>query len=100
MKDSRVIQFPSSARPAQAGRLLIPSRLRDARKVARLSQVDLAGLIGVSRQAVSAYERGDKFPEPPTFQKIADVLRQPIIFFTDADREGFGTQSTRFYRKF
>jgi transcriptional regulator with XRE-family HTH domain len=94
MGNNRVIQFPSAAsRAMQAGRLLIPSKLRDARKVARLSQGDLANLIGVSRQAVSAYERGDKSPEPTTFQKIAEVLRQPVIFFTGVDREVFGAQS-------
>jgi Zn-dependent peptidase ImmA (M78 family)/transcriptional regulator with XRE-family HTH domain len=101
MGNNRVIQFPSPpARATQAGRLLIPSKLRDARKVARLSQGDLANLIGVSRQAVSAYECGDKSPEPATFQKIVEVLCQPVGFFTSADREVFGAQSARFYRKF
>jgi transcriptional regulator with XRE-family HTH domain len=77
-----VVQFPGpAARANQAGRLLIPSKLRDARKVARLSQGDLSDRIGVSRQAVSAYERGDKSPEPATFHKIADVLGQPVNFF-------------------
>jgi len=79
---------------------LIPSKLRDARKVARLSQTELADRIGVSRQAVSAYERGDKSPEPATFEKIADVLQQPVAFFTNGDRESFGAPSTKFFRKF
>jgi Zn-dependent peptidase ImmA (M78 family)/transcriptional regulator with XRE-family HTH domain len=101
MGNNRILQFPNpAARAMQAGRLLIPSKLRDARKVARLTQGELANLIGVSRQAISAYERGDKSPEPATFQKIAEVLRQPVNFFTSADREVFGAQSTRFYRKF
>lgn len=98
---SSVIQFPGpAARAAQAGRLLIPSRLRDARKVARLSQTELAERVGVSRQAVSAYERGDKSPEPATFEKIADVLKQPVPFFTNADGDAFGTSTTKFFRKF
>jgi Zn-dependent peptidase ImmA (M78 family)/DNA-binding XRE family transcriptional regulator len=101
MAENRVAQFPTSAaRAIQAGRLLIPSRLRDARKVARLSQGDLGNHIGVSRQAVSAYERGDKSPEPATFLKISEILGQPVSFFTNADRGSFGTQNTRFYRKF
>src|SRR5436190_24388729 len=101
MATNKIVQFPTpAARANQAGRLLIPSKLRDARKVARLSQGDLGDLIGVSRQAVSAYERGDKSPEPTTFQKIAEVLGQPVGFFTTADREVFGNASTRFYRKF
>lgn len=101
MVNNRVLQFPTpAARAQQAGRLLIPSKLRDARKVARLSQGDLGDLVGVSRQAVSAYERGDKSPEPATFQKIADVLKQPVSFFTSADRPEFGTAGACFYRKF
>lgn len=101
MANNRVVQFPTpAARAHQAGRLLIPSKLRDARKVARLSQGDLSELIGVSRQAVSSYERGDKSPEPATFQKIADVLRQPVGFFTNADSAEFGSPGARFYRKF
>jgi Zn-dependent peptidase ImmA (M78 family)/DNA-binding XRE family transcriptional regulator len=101
MATNKIVQFPSpAARASQAGRLLIPSKLRDARKVARLSQGDLGDLIGVSRQAVSAYERGDKSPEPTTFQKISDVLRQPVNFFTNPDSQRFGAAGARFYRKF
>ena len=101
MASNRVVQFPSSAaRANQAGRLLIPSKLRDARKVARLSQGDLGDRIGVSRQAVSAYERGDKSPEPTTFQKIAEVLDQPLSFFINPDNPRFGSAGARFYRKF
>jgi Zn-dependent peptidase ImmA (M78 family)/transcriptional regulator with XRE-family HTH domain len=98
---SSVVQFPGPAvRALQAGRLLIPSRLRDARKVGRLSQTELAERIGVSRQAVSAYERGDKSPEPATFQKIADILQQPVAFFTNGDGAAFGASTTKFFRKF
>lgn len=96
-----VVQFPGpAARALQAGRLLIPSKLRDARKVARLSQTELADRIGVSRQAVSAYERGDKSPEPATFEKIAEVLKQPVAFFTSGDGASFGASTTKFFRKF
>src|SRR5258705_5057449 len=101
MATNKIVQFPSPAvRASQAGRLLIPSKLRDARKVARLSQGDLGDLIGVSRQAVSAYERGDKSPEPATFQKISDVLKQPVNFFTSPDSQRFGAAGAKFYRKF
>jgi Zn-dependent peptidase ImmA (M78 family)/transcriptional regulator with XRE-family HTH domain len=95
-----VVHFPGpAARASQAGRLLIPSKLRDARKVARLSQTELADRIGVSRQSVSAYERGDKSPEPATFQKIADILGQPVAFFTTENAESFGVATTKFFRK-
>ncbi|ESZ26923.1 XRE family transcriptional regulator [Mesorhizobium sp. L2C084A000] len=99
MPDNKVLQFPSAVRASGAGRLLIPSKLRDARKVARLSQGDLGDRVGITRQSISAYERGDKLPEPATFQKIADVLGQPVAYFTNPDGPLFGNSTTRFYRK-
>ncbi len=101
MATNKIIQFPTAAaRASQVGRLLIPSKLRDARKVARLSQGDLGDLVGVSRQAISTYERGDKSPEPSTFQKISEVLGQPVNFFTSPDGSRFGSAGAKFYRKF
>jgi Zn-dependent peptidase ImmA (M78 family)/DNA-binding XRE family transcriptional regulator len=100
MRNDGIIEFPlAAARAMPAGRLLIPAKLRDARKVARLTQGELGEKIGVTRQAVSAYERGDKSPEPLTFQKIAETLRQPVNFFTTPDGPQFGNSSARFYRK-
>ena len=100
MPDNKVIQFQPIARANHAGRLLIPSRLRDARKVKQFSQENLGDKVGVTRQAISAYERGDKFPDPSTFQRISEALGQPVTYFTNGDSQDFGTASARFYRKF
>lgn len=94
---SNIVQFPS--RPAGGGRM-IPSRLRDARKVKRWSQEELGERIGVTRQAVSAFERGSRLPEPGTFSAIVEQLEQPPAYFTTEDAPIFGDFSTRFYRKF
>lgn len=94
-----IIEFPTAARAATAGRRLIPSRLQDARRALRLTQTDLAEQVGVTRQAVSAYERGDKAPEAETFQKISEALGQPAAFFTTPDAPDFGQYSVRFFRK-
>jgi len=94
-----IVQFPA-ARSTGSGRLLIPARLRDARKVLRLSQEELGERVGVTRQAISAFERGSRTPDPDTFAAMASVLDQPIGFFTSADAPTFGDFSTRFYRKF
>jgi Zn-dependent peptidase ImmA (M78 family)/transcriptional regulator with XRE-family HTH domain len=99
-ENDNVVGFPTAARATPAGRRLIPARLREARKLMRLSQVDLADKIGVSRQAVSAYERGDKAPDTEPFQRMAEVLRQPAAFFTKEDSPTFGEYSVKFYRKF
>lgn len=95
----KVVRFPGAARVSSVGRLLIPSRLKDARKAARLTQGELGEKIGVTRQAVSAYERGDKVPEPMVFQRIVEALKQPTTFFTGDGPSVFGQFSTRFFRK-
>lgn len=94
-----IVQFPA-ARSNRSGRLLIPARLRDARKFLRLSQEDLAEKIGVSRQAVSQFERGERSPDAATFASMVEALEQPPGFFTTEEPPVFGRYSTRFYRKF
>ncbi|CAN5183441.1 XRE family transcriptional regulator [soil metagenome] len=100
MADSNVFDFPTpAARAAPAGRRLIPARLLDARKALRLTQEQLGSRVGVTRQSIAAYEAGDKTPEAETFAALAAELKQPIAFFTAADRPVFGEYSPRFFRK-
>ena len=94
-----IIQFPAAARQ-QAVRRLNTGRLRAARKAARMSQGELGDAIGVSRQAVSTYERGDKSPDPETFDKIAITLKQPPRYFLVQDLPLFGEFGAKFFRKF
>jgi Zn-dependent peptidase ImmA (M78 family)/transcriptional regulator with XRE-family HTH domain len=97
---ANIVEFPSAARATPAGRRLIPARLVDARKAARLNQTELSERIGVTRQAVSTYERGDRIPEAETFSRICEVLAQPAAFFTTEEAPVFGDYSVRFFRKF
>lgn len=96
---NNVFPFPSAAHADRIGRLLIPERLTEARLAARITQTDLAERVGVSRQAVSSYEQGDKNPEPNVMARIASVLEQPISFFTKQERRDFGKHSATFFRK-
>jgi Zn-dependent peptidase ImmA (M78 family)/transcriptional regulator with XRE-family HTH domain len=96
---AKVINFPGAER-ATPIRRLVPSRLRDARLVRRLNQSELAALVDISRQAISAFEQGEKSPEPGTMSRIADVLAQPVSFFATEDLPVFGDPSTRFLRAF
>lgn len=98
-KTDNIVNFPA-ARSNRSRRLLIPGRLRDARKFLRLSQEELGERIGVTRQAISQFERGDRSPDAETFAAIVDALEQPRGFFTTEDAPVFGAYSTRFYRKF
>ncbi|WP_081628631.1 helix-turn-helix domain-containing protein [Novispirillum itersonii] len=96
---NNVIRFPKAARDDNHGRRLIPARLLEARLAKRLNQTEVANLIGVSRQAISSYELGDKVPEPPTMHALAEALEQPISFFTKEVTPSFGVFSTNFFRK-
>ena len=93
-----VFSFAAAARRIAPARRLVPGRLRDARMAKRLNQAELGEAIGKTRQAVSAYETGEKTPEGITLAAIAQVLEQPVLYFTAPDREGFGAFGTRFFR--
>jgi Zn-dependent peptidase ImmA (M78 family)/transcriptional regulator with XRE-family HTH domain len=80
--------------------LIIPERLREAREAMELSMTDLAEKIGVSRQAVSLYEDGQRAPEPEILMRIVQVLQQPIAYFTTSRPPTFGHRGTRFFRAF
>ena len=98
-KNNNVVTFPSAAHESRVGRLLVPDALTEARQAARLTQTELANRVGVSRQAISAYEQGGKSPEPEVMRKISDALDQPVSFFTKTERPSFGKCSANFFRK-
>jgi transcriptional regulator with XRE-family HTH domain len=75
---NNVVAFHGGGRGT--ARRVVPSRLRDARLANRLNQSELATAIGVSRQAISAFEQGEKTPEPETLARIAGPLKQSVSF--------------------
>lgn len=94
-----VLQFPAAARDDGIGRRLIPGRLTEARLACGITQTELAAAATVSRQAISAYELGDKMPEVATMRAISLALGQPITYFTGDSPPSFGPFSTNFFRK-
>jgi Zn-dependent peptidase ImmA (M78 family)/transcriptional regulator with XRE-family HTH domain len=94
-----VVNFPDVVK-AGPMRRLVPSRLRDARLAQGLNQTELANAISISRQAISAFESGEKGPETDTMARIAEVLQQPLSFFVGEDAAVFGECSPRFFRAF
>jgi Zn-dependent peptidase ImmA (M78 family)/DNA-binding XRE family transcriptional regulator len=91
-----VVNFPSR----NLSRGLAPARLRDARLACFKNQTELAAAVSVSRQAISAFEAGEKCPDPTTMSRIAEVLNQPLTFFSAADPSTFGEVGTRFHRAY
>ena len=94
---NNVVSFPNRSGPT---RRLIPGRLRDARLAKGFNQTELAIAIGISRQAISVFESGEKGPETETMERIAKVLEQPLSFFAADDAAAFGECSPRFFRAF
>jgi Zn-dependent peptidase ImmA (M78 family)/transcriptional regulator with XRE-family HTH domain len=90
--NDNVINFPTPKRR------LVASRLKDARLASCLNQSELALAIGITRQAISSFEQGEKGPEPETLEKIAACLNQPISYFSAEDRPLFGEFSSLFFR--
>lgn len=62
------------------------TRLRQARQARGLFGTDLARMVNVKSQTISAYEKSKGTPSPQVMQTIADVLGFPISFFTRSAR--------------
>lgn len=99
MSDKVVRLFEDGAN-ANTSRRLNPTKLRKARRAKALTQTDLAHAVGLTRQAVSAYEQGAKSPEAGTLSLIARELGQPVSYFIAPEQEAFGPFSARTYRAF
>lgn len=61
---------------------------------------DLGEKIGVSRQAVSLYEDGQRTPAPDILVRIVQELGQPISYFTTERPVAFGLRGPTFFRAF
>lgn len=60
-------------------------RLKDARIYRDITMVDLASNIGVSKQAISQFEKGLSFPQFKTLMSITDYLDFPREYFLEED---------------
>lgn len=69
-------------RPGTPG--FVAARLRSAREARGLTAVALAAVVGVTRAAISQYERGDQSPAPAVMNRICSVLNLPLQHFLRA----------------
>jgi Zn-dependent peptidase ImmA (M78 family) len=60
----------------------IPERIRQSRLFRGFSVNEFAEKIGVSRQALHAFERGNKSPSATTLGKIVNITNMPLSFFS------------------
>lgn len=62
-------------------------RLKDLRKQAELTQVDVAGRLGISQQAYASWERGVKKPTQDNLVKIAQILNVSVDYLVGNSEE-------------
>ncbi|MGW0612043.1 helix-turn-helix transcriptional regulator [Streptomyces sp. NPDC002788] len=51
-----------------------PEQRRSIREAAGLSQQDIADIVGVSRQAITAWEAGDRYPRKAQLARYVEAL--------------------------
>ena len=54
--------------------------LRDARKLAKLRQEDVAKLVGCKQNAISNWEKGLRLPKPHHFEKLSKALNTSFYY--------------------
>ena len=63
-------------------------KISKLKKLKKLSQVELANITGISRDAISKYERGDVLPSVEYAKRIADALGVSLDYLvSDSDQE-------------
>lgn len=74
---------PSASTPnlSDIARAFDPARLTQARRIAKMSKVDLHDAVGVSAAAIGQYERGEVKPRAETITALAGALNVPVGFF-------------------
>ena len=78
------------------GRLTFAKALRAERTTAEFTQQELADKIGVTKQAISKFEKGIDFPTAVTVKRIAKVFGMPYGSYVElivqdfAEKKGFG----------
>ena len=58
-------------------------RIRERRMARQMSQMDLAGRLGVTFQQVQKYEKGTNRVAAGRLNRIAHILNVPILYFFD-----------------
>ena len=60
-------------------------RLKELRTMKGVYQEDIANYLGVTRQAVSQYERGEREPDLETLEKLADYFNVDMNYILGKD---------------
>lgn len=67
------------------------TRLKEARLLRELTQIELADMLSVTKQAISQYENGIVIPRGDIVIKMADSLKMPLSYFSMAESNNIQT---------
>ncbi|ELR71340.1 hypothetical protein C900_02841 [Fulvivirga imtechensis AK7] len=67
--------------------MTLGEKITKLRKEKKLSQIDIANAIGVSRDAISKYERGDIVPSVENAKKIALTLGVSLDYLVSEEEQ-------------
>ena len=67
--------------------MTLGEKITKLRKQKKLSQIDIANTIGVSRDAISKYERSDIVPSVENAKKIADSLDVSLDYLVSEEEQ-------------
>ena len=62
--------------------------MKEKRKAQKLTQGELAQIVGVSQRAIASYESGDRRPSVDTAKRIGAELGFPWTKFYDGEQDG------------
>ena len=75
----------------------IGENLKEIREARALNQTTLAEIVGITRQAISQYEKNQKTPCHDVLVRMSDILRIPILFFFQK-RQHISSNGVVFFR--
>jgi len=64
-------------------------KIRQARAIAKISQKDLAKIIGIGRVSLLKVEKGEREVNTSELKKIAEVIGKPVEFFLEEESEPY-----------
>ena len=73
-----------------------PKRIEFARVRRQWTKTRLAKALGVDSRAIQGYESGEYSPEPANLEKIAELLKFPVVFFYGDDLPIIGDHAASF----
>ncbi|NLY88470.1 MAG: helix-turn-helix transcriptional regulator [Firmicutes bacterium] len=62
---------------------MLGEKIAALRREKKMRQEDLAGLLGVSRQAISNYEKGERHPDPQMLRRLAKIFNVSSDYLLD-----------------